>query len=69
METKGLSEKNGVVLYLSYKNGYRSVKEFNEQLSEHYGKPVVMTREEIVDIITRKSQEHAGTFDPSEIRE
>jgi len=69
MQTKELSENNGVVLYLSYENGYRSIKELNEQLSEHYGRPIIMTREEIVDILTRKSQEHAGIFNPSEIIE
>jgi F420-0:gamma-glutamyl ligase len=72
METKEaqeVSEKNGTVLYLSYENGYRSVKEFNEQLSEHYGKPIEMTREEICDILAKKAQIFAGKFDPAEITE
>jgi hypothetical protein len=60
-------EKNGVVLYLSYENGYRSAKEFNEKLSEHYGKPIQLERDEICDILTKRSQMLGGKFDPTEI--
>jgi hypothetical protein len=68
-ETKESPEKNGTVLYLSYENGYRSVKEYNEQLSEHYARPIELTREEIVDLLTKKSQSFAGKFNPEEITE
>ncbi|MCX6735645.1 MAG: hypothetical protein NTZ13_01020 [Candidatus Parcubacteria bacterium] len=62
-------EKNGVVLYLSYENGYRSTKEFNEKLSEHYGHPIELSREEICDILTKRAQVFAQKFYPAEIIE
>ncbi len=69
LNTVEAPEKNGVVLYLSYENGYRSVKEFNEKLSEHYGRSIELSREEICEILAKRAQVFAKKFDPAEITE
>lgn len=66
-EFKGSPENDGVILYLMYDNGCRSVKRFNEKLSDHYHRAVKMTADEICKLLRIKSQEHAGKFNEKEI--
>ena len=69
-EIKKSPENVGVVLWLEcYEKGVRSAREMNDQLSIHYEKPIVMTREEICAELKKRAQMFALPFNGDDITE